>query len=167
VTISRHLLFLLSHKTILLLLTLLGNLHFLNCQFASFHKLTAQRTNLLRGEVCVCLMDFACCHRLDGQNLQQMGLDRLVRKLGLAGLGTPLGVPLVQLLQLGGGVAGQLVIHVSIDNGIEELTISHNFLLSSADRSPPIFIFKRGVPLLITYLLYQRCGVCQEGISIS
>ena len=148
--------FLLGHKTVLLLLTLLGNLHFLNCQLASFHKLAAQRTNLLRGEVCVCLMDFTCRHRLDGQNLQQVCLNRLVRKLGLAGLGTPLGIPLVQLLQLGGSVAGQLVIHVSLDNGIEELPISHNFLLSSADRSPPIFILKRSVPLLITWLLYHR-----------
>jgi hypothetical protein len=52
-------------------------------------------------------------------------------------------------------MAGQLVIHISLDDSIEELTISHNFLLSSADRSPPIFIFKRGVPLLITYLLYH------------
>jgi hypothetical protein len=40
-------------------------------------------------------------------------------------------------------VAGQLVIHISIDDGIEELTISHNFLLSSADRSPPILLVIR------------------------
>lgn len=75
-------------------------------------------------------MNLACRHRLDGQNLQQKGLDRLVLKLGLAGLRTALGVPLIQLCQLGGGVLGQLVIHISVDDSIEELTISHNRLLS-------------------------------------
>jgi hypothetical protein len=33
----------------------------------------------------------------------------------------------------------------------------------TADRSPPIFIFKRGVPLLITYLLYHRCWGLSRG----
>jgi hypothetical protein len=50
-------------------------------------------------------------------------------------------------------VSGQLVAHISVDDSIEELTIGHNFLLSSADRSPPIFIFKRGTPLDYIFII--------------
>ena len=138
--------FLLGHKMILLLLALLGNLHILNRQLASLYKLTAQRANLLRRQVCVNLMDFTCRHRLNGQNLQQVRLDRLVFQLGLAGLGTALGVPLVQLLQLGSGVSGQLLIHIGIDDSIEELTIGHSYPFHTADRSPPIFYLSFGFP---------------------
>nr|DAF00422.1 MAG TPA: hypothetical protein [Herelleviridae sp.] len=75
-------------------------------------------------------MNLVCRHRLDGQDFQQMCLDRLILKLNLAGLRTALGVPLVQLCQFSGGVSSQLVAHISVDDSIEELTISHNFLLS-------------------------------------
>ena len=115
---------------ILLLLALLGNLHILNRQLTSLYKLTAQGTNLLRGEVCVNLMNFACRHRLNGQNLQQVRLDRLVFQLGLAGLGTARLVAGVQLCQLSSEMLNHLIGDFAIDYSVVSLTISNNFRLS-------------------------------------
>ena len=131
---------------ILLLLALLGNLHILNRQLASLYKLTAQRRNLLRRQLCVNLMDLACRHRLDGQNFQQASLDGFILQLRLRGLTGALCVACVQLFQFSGGVSSQLVIHISGNDGIEKFAISHSYSFHTADRSPPIFYLSFGFP---------------------
>ena len=131
-----------SHKTILITLANLGDLDFLNRHLALLGKLTTQSRDFATGQVGVSIMNLACRHRLNCQNLQQVSLDGFILQLRLRGLAGALCVSCVQLFQFSGGVSSQLVIHISGNDGIEKFAISHSYSFHTADRSPPILFSK-------------------------
>ena len=120
-----------KHNRILLALALLGNLDFLDSQPAAFDQLTTKGRRLLRGDVNFCGDVSGNCSAVGGQVINNGGLDRLVLKLGLGGLGTALLIALVQLGKSFCGMGLDFISHRAVDDCSVKFAVSHGFFLSA------------------------------------